>query len=134
MDDAATKLVKLGQQSSLELVAAMSSEGGQVMVFYGDDPRAFEAAKRGARLAIADGVPLSGMIVADPVRSETVGDSQISGSNQVTFYADGILTGTIDNADRDPDQLPTMVRGELQRGQGVLQNNQRLAANTATMN
>lgn len=122
------------QIRGVQMAAAMDSEGGQIMVFFGDDPRAFEAAKQGARMAIADGVPLRGMMVADPVTPETAGESQISGSDQVTFYADGILTGTIDNADRNPERLALMVRSELKRGQGVLENGRQLAANTATLN
>ena len=112
---------------AVQMSAAMVSKGKQVLVFYGDDARAFEETKRGAREAIAAGVPLAGMIVASPLDPRSVGEYHIAGSNQVEFYADGQRTGTIDNVDKEPHRVANMVRTELQRGFDIIQSRRQLA-------
>lgn len=108
------------QPRGIQMSAAMASAGAQVLVFYGDDPAAFEAAKRGAKMAIAAGVPLRGMMVADPLEPEVVGGTQISGRNQIEFYAGGGRTNTIDSPERQPERVANMVQAELVRGWGWL--------------
>ena len=56
--------------------------------------------KDGARQALAEGLPLKGVILASPLTPKIVEGVQISGSSQISCYADGQLTGTTDNADK----------------------------------
>ncbi|KPM17707.1 hypothetical protein [Citromicrobium sp. WPS32] len=108
------------QLRGVQMAAAMDSRDAQIVVFYGDSPAALEAAKQGAREAIAAGLPVRGMMVADPLEPQIVGGSQISGRNQIEFYANGTSTAIIDNVDRAPQRVAGMVRAELERGYNVV--------------
>ena len=105
---------------AVQMSAAMGSRGSQIVVFYGDSDAAYQAAQQGARQAMAAGIPVRGMMLADPLKPQVVGGSQISGSNQIEFYADGTITGTIDNVDRAPQRVAGMVRAELERSYNVV--------------
>jgi len=101
---------------AIQMSAAMVSANTQVLVFYGDSQEAFDRMYEGAQRAKAAGVPIAGIIDASPLKPEVVQGVQIAGSNQIEFYADGQVTATIDNADKETASLARDVTDELLRG------------------
>jgi hypothetical protein len=108
-----TRDARGGDYEAIMMGAAAASKGAQVLVFFGDNEAAFASAKEGARNAIAQGLPLKGMIVGSPLTPKTVNGFHISGSNQLIFFTDGTQTSIIDNPD---GSISGSVVAELQRG------------------
>lgn len=84
-------------ERAVQMAAAMESRSSQVIVFYGENQAALASTWDAAQSAIAQGLPVKGIVRADPLTPKTVNGVHISGANQIEFYADGDLTATIDN-------------------------------------
>ena len=95
----------IGEDAIQAGAAALSIES-IVIVFFGNDAKAYIAVVSAARDIIAEGeIPLRGLILADPLETVYSNGYLISGRQEVEIYVDGQLTNTIELPRRDLEKL-----------------------------